>query len=85
MTTEGISAPDLAAFRQFCDDVGYFNLVWDEVSKEHPDSYIAVYRGRVVAVHEVLNDLLGQLDREGVPKNFTVVRYASSKSELWIL
>ena len=85
MTAESALTFNPAIHRQFCDDVEYFNSIWDQVSKEHPDSYIAVYRGRVVAVHEVLNDLLAQMDREGVPRNFTVVRYASSKPELWIL
>lgn len=85
MTMQNTPGPDLAIHRQFCDDVEYFNSIWDQVSKEYPDSYIAVYGGRVVAAHEALNDLLAQMDREGVPRNFTVVRYASSKSELWIL
>ena len=85
MTTESALTFNLAIHRQFCADVEYFNSIWDQVSKEHPDSYIAVYGGRVVAAHEALKDLLAQMDREGAPRNFTVVRYASSKSELWIL
>ena len=85
MTTESIPAPDLAAFRQFCADVEYLDSHWDRVAETYPDSYIAVYGGRIVAAHEALKDLLAQMDREGAPRNFTVVRYASSKSELWIL
>ena len=85
MTTQSISAADLEAFRQFCDDVEYLNSIWEQVCEEHPDCYIAVYGGRIVAVHKVLNDLLAQLDSEGVPRNFTVLRYISSKPELWIL
>ena len=43
MATHSISAADLEAFRRFCDDVEYFNSIWDEVCEEHPDSYVAVY------------------------------------------
>ena len=85
MTTHSISAADLEAFRRFCDDVDYFNSIWDQVSEEHPDSYVAVYGGRVVAVRKALNDLIAELEHQGVPRNSAVVRYYSSEPALWIL
>lgn len=85
MAIQSVTGFDLAAHRQFCDDVDYLNSIWDWVLEEYPDNHIAAYGGRIVAVSKTQGGILAELKRQGIPQNFTVHRYASSKSEIWIL
>ena len=85
MAMQSVTGFDPAVHQQFCDDVDYLNSIWDWALKEYPDKHIAAYGGRIVAVCETLDGVLAELKRQGIPQNFTVHRYASSKSEIWIL
>ena len=85
MTTETIPAPDLAAFRQFCNDGDYLTAIWAQVRKQHPDSYVAAYKGEIVAAHKTLKGILAEMDNKGVPKNHAVLRYVSRKPRRMVL
>ena len=84
-TAESAPAPDLEAHLQFCKDVDYFNSVWPAVRSQHPDRYVAVYKGRVVANHRTLSGVLEAMDADGIPKHQAVLRYIASKPRKMIL
>ena len=85
MTTTSAPSPDRGARLQFREDVDYFNTVWPAVRREHPDRYVAVYKGRVVANHKTLRGVLEAMDAKGVPKHRAVLRYVARKPRKMIL
>ena len=85
MTTESIPGPDLAEHLQFCKDSDYLSSIWTQVRRDYPDQYVAVYEGRIVAADGTLRGVLKRMDSEGVPKNHTVLRFASKNPRRMIL
>ena len=85
MTAESIPSFDLATHLQFREDGNYLSSIWPQVRKKYPDSYVAVYKGAIVATHKTLKGVLKEMDNKSVPKNHAVLRYASKKPRRLIL
>ena len=65
MTTESIPSFDLATHTQFREDGDYLSSIWPQVRKKYPDSYVAVYKGTIVATHKTLKGVLKEMDNKG--------------------
>ena len=85
MTTESIPSFDMATHTQFREDGDYLNSIWPQMRKKYPDSYVAAYKGAIVATHKTLKGVLKEMDDKSVPKNHAVLRYASKKPRRLIL
>ena len=85
MTTKGAPDMDWSTFRQFCEDSSYLTSIWPQVRKEHPDHFVAVYEGEIVAANKTLKGVLTEMDGKGIPKNHAVLRYVSKKPRRMIL
>lgn len=86
MTIEIPNREELDAhFYQFGRDVDYFNSIWQQVKKDYPEQYVAVYRGEIVATHAKLKKLLAVLEGKGVSGKHAVVRFVRSKNRPLIL
>jgi hypothetical protein len=51
---------------------------WDELVKKYPDRFIAFYQGRVRASSADLMRLLTRMDKLGIPRRGTVVRFINA-------
>lgn len=86
MTTGSPTRSELdARHLQFCTDSDYLNSIWPQVREKYQDEYVAVYRGKIVAEHADLKQVLIVLKEKGVPSNHTVIRFVSKKPRRMIL
>ncbi|MDE2837119.1 MAG: hypothetical protein OXL97_06360 [Chloroflexota bacterium] len=86
MVTEGVTFPNPEVSRRFVGDVRYFNDHEAELLKEHPDCWVALFDRKVAAFGPDLDNVLLQLSQLGItPVEGPVIRYLSTKPNLWIL
>ena len=51
---------------QYARDKDWITTHRDELLREHPENWVAVYKGKIVAVHPNLRDMVGILREEGL-------------------
>ena len=87
-------APDLVAagtepqrgvLDQFTADALFVDSHRQDLLRRYPDQWIAVHQGEVVATAGEIEDLLGQVERAGLPAGHVYREFQSSDDELLIL
>lgn len=53
---------DLIALKQFESDLQWIRDHFDELKRDYPDNYVAVLRGKVIAHHGDLDQLMKELE-----------------------
>ena len=66
-------------------DALFFEAHREELLRQHPEHWVAVYDQRVVGTARELLQLLEQLDRLGLPRGRVFVEFVSAKDDLLIL
>ena len=56
-------------FEQFCKDSAYLSEITEQLRSEHPDCFVAVYKGEVIGATPNLLDLEAQVVSHGAPFN----------------
>ncbi len=81
MTTYYLPPDDvlMVEYKQFIKDDQYFKAHWEELKAKYPDSYVAVFKGRVRAASPDREVVLDRLQRKGIPPQNTAIHYVSEK------
>ena len=72
-------------FDQFAEDTRFLESIRPELQKQHPDSWIAVYKKRVVCTGSTLREVIQSLDKLEIPKSRAVVDYMKTEPITLIL
>ncbi|MDE2836664.1 MAG: hypothetical protein OXL97_04050 [Chloroflexota bacterium] len=70
---------------QFSHDCEYLSSITEQMRKEHPDSWVVVYKGKVVGTGPVLEEVLQSAAARGVPRNLVAARYITKEPMRLIL
>lgn len=70
--------------RDFDRAGGDFFARHPDLHEDYPDEWIAVHRDTVLAASD-LDELLGELDRRGIPRERTLVRFVEREPRTLIL
>lgn len=71
--------------REFADAARLLSSDHPRLIDEHPLQWVGVYQGRVAATGKTLKSLVTQLDRDGVPKERTIIRFIDKEQRTLIL
>lgn len=71
--------------KRYHDDALYFEERRQELTKQYPDQWIAVYNKQVVGTSKDPKRLLAQLKRKGIPPNQVFLEHLSTKEDILIL
>ncbi len=66
-------------------DALYFEAHRQELLRQYPEQWVAVYDRQVVATASEIPELREQLDQQGFPRGEVFVEYVSTKDDLLIL
>ena len=81
-TTERVDAQqELARFQR---DTDYFLAHHDELLREYPDHWVAIYEGRVIVAAE-FDALLARLSEAGVPAGRAYIQPLKQKPDILIV
>jgi len=53
--------------------------------QEHPQEWVAVFDGRVRAADKSFNKLMGEIDKQGIPRGEVLVRFIDKSERIMIL
>lgn len=85
-TTAGLTVEEfLALDHQFEKDRLFLYSITEQVREEHPDSWISVYREKLVAMEPSLDALFAELDRQDIPRDVATSRWIPKEPEALIL
>lgn len=70
--------------RAFDRAIGDFFSRHPHLHEDYPDQWIAVHRDTVLTASD-LDELLGELDRRGIPRERTLVRFVEREPQTLIL
>ena len=86
MIKTGPQSPEqIAALKQFHEDVIWFMTHRRELVTKYPDHWVAVYLEEVVGADEDLEALLAHLKSTHVPPGSAHVGFAATKPKVWII
>ena len=71
--------------QRFQRDVDYFQAHQEELLSKYPDQWVAIYNQQVVGAAQDPEQLLDQLEEQGIPIEHALFEHLSTKEELWIL
>ena len=57
----------------------------DELTAQYPDQFVAMAADDTIIASATLDGLFAEIDRRGIEREPCVVKYLSSKPEIWIL
>lgn len=60
---------------QFAQDTRFLESLRPELQKQHPDSWVAIYKKKVVSTGASLREIMQSLEKQGIPKSRAVVDY----------
>jgi hypothetical protein len=81
----GDPAEEARQMQQFSKDARKLSAQHQELTKQYPDEYVAMYRGKIAAHGPDLPAVLEELDRKGVPRGRTAVRFLATANLTFIL
>ncbi|MDE2765811.1 MAG: DUF5678 domain-containing protein, partial [Chloroflexota bacterium] len=55
-------------------DADYFDSIYEQVLEEHPDEFVAVYHGKVVAAHKTYEGVVAEIKRQGIRVDLAIIR-----------
>ncbi len=70
---------------RFTSDAQYFDQHRQELMRQYPDRWVAIYDQEVVGAARDLKRLIAQLERKGIPRGRAFVDHASEREDLLIL
>jgi hypothetical protein len=70
---------------QYRQDALYFERHRADLLAQHPDRWVAVYGGVVVATDRSLPRLLKRLDAKGLPRGQVFIEYLATHEDVLIL
>ena len=70
---------------RFTRDMLYFDEHREELLRQHPERWVAVYHQQVVGAAKDLERLIRQLERKGIPPGRVFRDYLTDKETLLIL
>jgi hypothetical protein len=73
-----------AELDRFQDDMAYFDGHRDELVRQHPEKWVAIYQGQLVGAAKALPSLIAQLERKGL-RGRAFVDFVSERQDLLIL
>jgi hypothetical protein len=74
------------SLRQFGQDLDWIYAHHDELKRQYPEQFVAVYKGRVVAHAPKVETVMKELDRKyGDASGSIAVEYISTKKDELIL
>jgi len=71
--------------RRFTSDAEYFESHREQLRKQYPDQWVAVYDHQVVGASKDIKRLVRQLERKGIPRGRAFVEYTTEREDLLIL
>jgi len=71
--------------RQFRRDNEYYEAHYEGFVKSYPDQWVAIFDQQVVGAGPDPDRLIHDLKEKGVPIGMVVVKYLTTKDEVWIL
>jgi len=74
-----------AQLQQFQRDIDYFAAHEEELVRQCPDRWVAVFNENVVGDDPDLERLLDRLQEQDIPIENALVRHLTAKEELFIL
>ena len=74
-----------AEMERFRKDASYYEEHREELLKEYPDRWVAIYNEQFVGTAKDLNRLITQLQKKGIPQGRAFVEYVTEKEDLLIL
>lgn len=74
-------------FRAYEENITWFRLNLEKLRKEHPNQFVAVNKGKVIASNKTLDGLLTQLRKEKYPDItiFAIEYVSAADTELIML
>ena len=73
---------ELELFRR---DIDYYEAHQEELLKQYPEQWVAVFNEQVVGASADYERLLDELQEKGVPLGSVYIQLATEKDEVWIL
>ena len=70
---------------RYRDDALFFDRHRQELLRQHPDRWVAIYNQQVVGAATDIKRLIRQLDRKGIPPAQVYREYLTEKEDLLIL
>ena len=67
-----------ARLEQFRRDCDYLYSIYDRMLEEHPDEFVAVYHGKVVAAHKTLEGVFAEIRRQGIPPGRAALEFVET-------
>ncbi len=74
-----------AELAQFREDADYYGEHYEDLLARYPNQWVAIYRQQLVGAAPVLDDLLTELERRGVPAEAALVKYMVTGDPVFIL
>ena len=71
--------------RQFTSRVRVFDAQRVQLTKKYPNKWIAMYNGEVDATADSLENLLKEMDRLGIPREESIVKFMDTERRTLIL
>ena len=71
--------------RQFTSRVRAFDAQRVQLTKKYPNKWIAMYNGEVAATADSLENLLKEMDRLGIPREESIVKFMDTERRTLIL
>jgi len=60
---------------QFERDFHYFATIYEELKTDHPDGWVSIYRGEVIAIDSSIDRVIDALERRGISPAHAVVQH----------
>jgi hypothetical protein len=70
---------------RFTQDMLYFDQHRDELLRQYPDRWVAVYHQQVIGAAKDLKRLVRQLERKGIPAGRAFCEYLTDEETLLIV
>lgn len=74
-----------AELERFKKDTAYYEAHHEELLGKYPEQWVAIYNQQVVGASSDYEQLLADVEENGVPIERTLFKHLTQKEELWIL
>ena len=71
--------------RDFSRRVRAFNAIRPQLIKQYPDKWVAMYNGEIAIAEDSREYVLEEMDRRGIPREATIIRFMASKPKSMVL
>ncbi len=75
----------LAGFTEFYNRMNALDAKRSQLTEEYPDKWIALHNGEVSVSSDSLEELLGEMDRLGIPRKESIVEFMETERRNLVL